>query len=119
MMWKMSDEADVEGEGEGEVYLEDGGEDYTRERQDWLPEDPEALKEGLIDRESIGYLRGRDRGRGVTSKNYSHYPDRTYPEAPLREINTSIKIAIVQIVSSKNGTIGGLAFHFCIVRVEQ
>lgn len=56
---------------------------------------------------------------GVTPNNCPCYPDRTYPEAPLREINTSIKISIVQFVSSKNGTIDGLAFHFYIVVVEQ
>lgn len=38
---------------------------------------------------------------------------------PLRRNDTSILIAIVQFVPSKNGTIGSLALHFCIVRVEQ
>jgi hypothetical protein len=56
---------------------------------------------------------------GVILNNCLRHPDHAYPEAPLKETNTSIKIAIVQIVSSKNGTMGGLAFHFCIVRVEQ
>ena len=82
MMWKMSDEADVE----GEVHLEDEGEDYTRERQGWLPEDPEALKERLLERESIGYLRGRDRGRRCHSEQLPPLPRSHVPgSAPQRD----------------------------------
>ncbi len=85
-MWKMSDEADVEGEGEGEVHLEDGGEDYTRERQDWLPEDPEALKERLLERESIGYLRERNRGRRCQSEQLPTFPGSHVPgSSPQRD----------------------------------
>ncbi|MCQ1539517.1 hypothetical protein FTO68_11065 [Methanocalculus taiwanensis] len=51
--------------------LEDGGEDYTRQRQDWLPEDPEALKDRLLERESIGYLRERQRKK-VSLRTTAH-----------------------------------------------